>query len=282
MGTSTRWPGPGGSAPGRPAWPDAVHAAWAAAARELAGWHPRARDAEARLERTANHYLDALHRTLRDDPAAFGLRDALRAAGERLTGVLDVLAVAGAAGLAVAPYDGDGARHDGGSPVPVRDFLAAFTTAVGGPGGKVVDAALRRAAMASCARLLDDHPDARRAVTERGTAGAHDAAGFDDALLCRLYRWFFADAVAEFLRAAMAERVRTVPVLPLPGPEGRAAERIAERALGLVPDPCADVRPDAPRTGLPMAARALVPAAVCGVLGLGAGAGPATDEEEAA
>ncbi|MGW0737039.1 hypothetical protein [Streptomyces sp. NPDC002851] len=108
-------------------------------------------------------------------------------------------------------------------------LIARFTSAVGGEGGTIADAAVRRAAATSMQRLLDTHPEVL-APGDRGWSGD---------LLCLLYQWFFADTVAEFLRIVIAEKVKlVVPVLPLADPEDHIADWVAERVLRLLPNPC--------------------------------------------
>ncbi|MFF7656860.1 hypothetical protein ACFZCY_44935 [Streptomyces sp. NPDC007983] len=153
--------------------------------------------------------MAVLHRTLREEPRAFGLYEAACAAGDRLTSAVDAWALS---------RDGD-------------EFAARFTAAVGGEGGTVADAAVRRAAAASARRLLEQHPE----------AGAPGGNGLSGEVFCLLYRGFFADVVAEFLRSAVAEKVKlVVPLLPALDPEDHIADWIAEHVLSLVPDPCGE------------------------------------------
>ncbi|MEU6252620.1 hypothetical protein [Streptomyces sp. NPDC047043] len=169
----------------------------------------------ARLDDVAADHLAVLHRTLREDPAAFGLYEAACAAGERLT--------AAATDAGALSRDSD-------------DFAARFTAAVGGEGGTMAEAAVRRAAAATAGRLLrglEPRPEAS------GTPGRGGLAGD---LFCLLYQWFFADVVAEFLRTVIAEKVKlVVPLLPAVDPEDHIADWVAERVLQLLPNPCEEV-----------------------------------------
>ncbi|WAP58317.1 hypothetical protein [Streptomyces sp. S465] len=98
-----------------------------------------------------------------------------------------------------------------------------------GEGGTVADAAVRRAAVTSARRLLERHPE----------AGGPGGSGLSGEVFCLLFRGFFADVVAEFLRTAVAEKVKRVaPLLPAVDPEDHIADWIAEHLLGLLPDPC--------------------------------------------
>ncbi|AGP55007.1 hypothetical protein [Streptomyces rapamycinicus] len=164
-------------------------------------------DALERLDGIAAEHLAVLHRTLQEEPTAFGLYEAACAAGERLTAAVHVWTVA---------RDGD-------------EFAAHFTATVGGEGGTVADAAVRRAAARSARRLLE----------EEHSAGAPGGSGMSGEVFCLLYRGFFADVVAEFLRTAVAEKVKlVVPLLPALDPEDHIADWIAEHVLHLLPNPC--------------------------------------------
>lgn len=200
MGTSTRWKGPGGDR-------------WNAAARRLACWRPDQRNADPRLEEIARDHLRALHETLRADPSAFGLYDTACAAGERLAGTLGSLAEQ---------------RAESEEALIIR-----LTSEVAGDGGTLADAAVRRAAAAAVRDVLDKHPEMQDAM-DSGTA----SGGFAWDILCDLYQVFFADLVAEFLRSVVAEHIKlAVPVLVAVDPEDRIADWIAEKVVGLVPNP---------------------------------------------
>ncbi|MFD8383142.1 hypothetical protein ACFV2X_32320 [Streptomyces sp. NPDC059679] len=206
----------------------------------------------AKLDDIAAEHLAVLHRTLREDPTAFGLYEAARAAGERLTAAVDIWALS---------RDGD-------------EFAARFTAAVGGEGGTVTDAAVRRAAAASAGRLLERNPG----------AGAPGGSRLSGDVFCLLYQGFFADIVAEFLRTAVAEKVKlVVPLLPTLDPEDHIADWIAEHVMRLLPNPCeeaaqlaeveeegdrAALEVENPITPLRLVAHRLVPQAVGQALGL--------------
>ncbi|MFE2640425.1 hypothetical protein ACFXKF_37775 [Streptomyces scopuliridis] len=184
---------------------------------------------------------------MRADPAAFGLYDATYAAGERLADVMATLAGTGLDGT---------------------DFPARFTVLIGGEGGTVTDAAIRRAAAEAAQRLMR-HPEA--------AAGGALSGG----LLCLLYEWFFAGVVAEFLKAVVAEKVKlVVPVLPVLDPEDHIADWVADHVLKLLPSPCDEAARlvekaetalsvvEDPAVTLPEVARALVPRTAGRALGL--------------
>ncbi|NGO11293.1 hypothetical protein G5C60_27735 [Streptomyces sp. HC44] len=225
----------------------------------------------------AEDCLGVLHRTLRADPSAFGLRDAAYTAGERLTTVMDTLA-AGRDTSAGGPPDPDGSDAR-------TDFAARLVRAVGGEGGTVADAAVRRAAAATAERLAAQHPEALAA----------DGKGWSGDLLCLIYQWFFADVVAEFLRGVIAEKIKiAVPVLPLADPEDHVADWVAEQVMHLVPNPCEEAEhlknaveqaedaisafEDPPVGTLAQVARGLVPRAVGAALGLLTPSGSALEE----
>ncbi|MFE2673716.1 hypothetical protein [Streptomyces hygroscopicus] len=249
MGTSTRWKGPNGDR-------------WSSAARRLARWREDSRNADQRLEEIAADHLCALHETLRADRSAFGLYDTACAAGQRLAGALGSLATEGAESSDA--------------------LVARLVSEVGGDGGTLADAAVRRGVAAAVRDVRDRHPEMDDAMNGNGAGG-----GFTWDILCDLYQVFFADMVGEFLRSVVAEHVKlAVPVLIATDPEGRIADWVAENVVDLVPNPCeasAEVTGHAqavdtaqsavgvaqdPPTALPKIAESLVPRAVGKVLGL--------------
>ncbi|WP_328465994.1 hypothetical protein [Streptomyces sp. NBC_00448] len=194
---------------------------------------------------------------MRENQSAFGLVDAATAAGYRLADV-----------MAVLTQEGPGNLNDPG------EFLARFTNEVGGDGGTVTDAAIRRAAADTAERFLKHQSAATGAAEVAG-------AGLTGDLLCLLYQWFFADIVSEFLRSVIAEKIKlVVPVLPVLDPGDRIADWAADKVLSLVPSPCEEAAElvekaksgesvvEEPVGSLPDIARSLVPGAVGKVLGL--------------
>lgn len=247
MGTSARWLGPGGRS--------GTAAEWSAVSSRLSRWNSEGPQAERLLDKIFDDYLDVLHRTMREDQSAFGLVDAATEAGYRLTDVMTEMAHAGPAASA-------------------DDFLARFTDEVGGSGGTITDAAIRRAATDTAERLLE------RQNAETG-GGKAAGGGLTGDLLCLLYQWFFADIVTEFLRSVIAEKVKLVaPVLPVLDPGDHVADWAADKVLSLVPNPCeeaAELLKEAesaesvladPVGSLPDIARSLIPGTVGKVLGL--------------
>ncbi|MFI5806337.1 hypothetical protein [Streptomyces sp. NPDC051561] len=212
--------------------------------------------------------IGALQNACRADKDAFGLREAATAAGLRLTDTLRVLAEDGPVGLHRRPPEARvGKQPQGGGevsyeegipgqneapadpgegtegprwPDPADAFVAEFTERVAGDGTTVVDAALRRAVVASARRILEE-PGVRE--TLHASVGAEAAAsggrGLAGDLLCLLYRWFFADLISEFLRAVIAEQIDlTVPGLSSIAPEGGIPDKVTDLILSLVPNPC--------------------------------------------
>ncbi|MFE3138988.1 hypothetical protein [Streptomyces scopuliridis] len=248
MGTSTRWKGPNGDQ-------------WSSAGRRLARWREDSRNADQRLEEIAADHLSALHETLRADRSAFGLYDTACAAGDRLAGALGSLAAEGAES---------------------EDALVArLVSEVGGDGGTLADAAVRRGMASAVRDVRSRHPELDDVM------GGGAGGGFTWDILCDLYQVFFADMVGEFLRSVVAEHVKlAVPVLIAADPEGRIADWVAEKVVDLVPNPCeesaeatdlaqgvdtaqsvVDALQD-PSAALPKIAELLVPRAVGKVLGL--------------
>lgn len=249
MGTSTRWKGPSGDQ-------------WSSAARRLARWREDSRNADQRLEEIAADHLRALHETLRADRSAFGLYDTACAAGERLAGALGSLATEGAESTDV--------------------LVARLVSEVGGDGGTLADAAVRRGVAAAVWDVRDRHPEMADAID-----GGASGSSFAWDILCDLYQVFFADMVGEFLRSVVAEHVKlAVPVLIAADPEGRIADWVAEKVVDLVPNPCEEFveatdpaqaletaqlvvgAVEDPSAALPKIAELLVPRAVGKVLGL--------------
>ncbi|MEU5611122.1 hypothetical protein AB0H03_20705 [Streptomyces sparsogenes] len=247
MGTSVRWPGPGGNS--------GIAAEWKRVSKKASDWRPERPDALRRLEEIADDHLRVLHRTMRDDPDAFGLYEAAHAAGERLTEAM--------AEFATAESVGD-------------EAMARFVALVGGEGGTVAEAAVRRAAAVTIRRV---------AQTPAGAAGGGWGGGLFGDLFCPIFRWLFADIVAEFLRAAIAEKITLLaPALPAVDPENHIATWLAERVYALVPSPCEEAERlggaaaaaeaaetvEDPAGALTGIARDLLPVAVGRALGLSA------------
>ncbi|GAA1256384.1 hypothetical protein GCM10009609_19440 [Pseudonocardia aurantiaca] len=135
--------------------------------------------------RWSGRFLDKLWQDLRDDPDAYELRSRMTVMGREL-----VLAFAG--------------LRDRGSTYADLTVLGEFTNRVAGEGTNVIDAVGRRAAVRAGERLF---------------------AGTGDTLFCLVYRGFFADFVAEFLRAVIAEEITAaVPALALVDPSGQIAD----------------------------------------------------------
>lgn len=176
--------------------------------------------------------LEQLHRDLEGDSAAYGLRRVVTAKGRELVRV-------------VREFE----RR------PVEDLLDAgraqivadFVVAAAGSGGGVADGISRRAATRAGSRLL----------------GRRGMEAF-----CEVYREFFAEIVAGFLHAVIAEEVRLVlPGIDVVDPTGRVVEWIADHLVVLVPDPCAEAAAR-PGTSVFEVAEQLVPRAVDAVLGI--------------
>ena len=237
MGTSTRWKGPAGggwstarstltrlgneltgSPPGPtpPAVPEGKNAADDVAHR-----------AGPRLDEVAGRLLEALRLMFKEDPDPLGLNTVIRRDARRLVRVLDSLMSDGIAALVTLKGTTPDERAD--------EFVRAFTDAVSGYGsGLFADAVARRASVHCAVRLLqaDESPVA---AAVRDGSGSGKITG---ELLCLVYAFFFADVVSEFLTAAVAEKLKiALPVLYL-DPTGEIAKRIAEKIIGLAPNPC--------------------------------------------
>lgn len=211
---------------------------------KLSTWRPDQHNAEPRLEKIADQYVQALQDTVREDPTAFGLCEAASAAGDRLADAMEAFA--------------------GAAPVSPEEFLTRLATEVGGPGVSLTDAILRRAATRAGVRILDLRPDVRDALRGGAPGPGLDARGLASDLLCLLFRLFFADLVGEFLRAIFAEELSSeLTVLDAVNAEDRIADHASERVLKLLPDPCEEAQGPVLQT-----ARRLVPRSVDRALGL--------------
>ncbi|MFE3204290.1 hypothetical protein [Embleya sp. NPDC059237] len=144
------------------------------------------------------------------------------------------------------------------------DFLAGLVSRIAGEGGTLADAVVRRAVVAAGRQVLEQHPE-----PESGARTGSAGRGIASDVLCDLYRFFFADVVAEFLRSVVAEKVKSaVPVLPVIDPEDVISGWVADHVLELVPDPCETADTEGSPGGLSHVARGLVPRTVGMILGL--------------
>lgn len=176
--------------------------------------------------------LEQLHHDLRCDSEAYGLRRVATRKGRELV-------------RAVREFERRSV--DGLSEAGRAQVVADFTASAAGSGGGVADAVCRRAAARAGSRLLDQH-------------------GFE--AFCLVYREFFADVVAGFLHAVIAEQIRLAfPAIDIVDPTGRVVEWIADHLVALVPDPCAEAAAR-PGASLLDVAEELVPRAVDIVLGI--------------
>jgi hypothetical protein len=172
--------------------------------------------------------LDALAATLLEDGEAFGLREAVRGAGARLIDALEALGDEGVTSF--GPLVGDTVEER-------RDvFAARLVDAVAGEGATIADAAVRRAAAGPAIERLLRHGDVYRAIE---TPRPGSELSIPDELFCAVYELFFADAVGEFLKTVIAEKIKlAVPVLYAFDPAGRISEWVAERIYAELPKPC--------------------------------------------
>lgn len=177
----------------------------------------------------ATLYLAALARTLQDDPAAFGLREKMVNAGNRLVDILDALRASEADW---SPPLGDDAEDR------AADFLQRFVETVAGTDCLITDAAIRESA-ATCGEELLSAPGSLRDAVQDGKAVSGPAISSE--LFCLVFRIFFKDAVTGFITTIIAEKVKlAVPVLHVIDPAGKIADWVAEQVVARIPDPCAE------------------------------------------
>jgi len=266
MGTSTKYPGPRGGQ-------------WKAANQRLGAWvssidRSAARSADGngkvsvsierliqesdeRAQELADQYRAALTAVVGDDPSAFGLRDRLRAGGDRLVDTLDSL-LAGTAGWFSGKEDSAQVREEA--------FIRGFADQVAGPGGLVADTMVRQAAVACARELLDESGPLQEAVTEgKPLLGARISGD----LFCLVFQLFFRDSVAKFITAIVAGKVRlTLAPLHLIDPAGKIADWVGQQVAAHIPDPCEKGAGLADAPSLADLARALVAESVDRALGI--------------
>lgn len=180
--------------------------------------------AEQTVGRVGQKLRDGLRDTLNEDRDAFNILSTIEQSGHRLVDVLEDLRTSGVNVLI---------ENDVADPVERQDiFIREFVDRVAGPGGLITDCVMRRAAAHVATKL----------VTEREEVGHAVRHGSDERIsgeiFCWIYALFFADAVSEFLVSIVAEKIKiTLPIFYL-DPTGMLARWIAEKIVGLIPDPC--------------------------------------------
>jgi len=175
----------------------------------------------------ADRYRAALAAELGGDPAAFGLRDGLRAAGTRLVDTLESLRT-GTAGWFCCEEESAREREDA--------FVRGFAGQVAGSGGLVTDTVVRQAAVA-CAQVLLKEPGLLQGAIRNGKP--IQGTGITGELFCLVFQLFFKDALARFIETIVAGKVRLAfPVLHAIDPAGKIADWVGQQVAALIPDPC--------------------------------------------
>ncbi len=180
----------------------------------------------------------------------------MRAAGESLIGFVESFGRGRGQDNLVPESGWPGTREEW--------FVCRFVSAVAGEGTTIADAVVRRSA-AVCAERVLASPAAADAIA-KGDPGW----SFPDGLFCEIYQLLFADCVAEFVHAVIAEKVKlVVPALVLVDPSGQIADWVADRITEVLPMPCAGKRehPEDPRSVLELG-RDMLQDAVAIALGL--------------
>lgn len=234
MGTSTAWRGPSQT------WATPA----AAAARAAAQWQPEHEDSGEFPSQVIDDLLANLHRDMRENPVAAQLRHDTYAAGNRLAQLMTDLS-----------------RE---RPDSADRFIQDVTRSIGGDGGTLAAAVIRRAASEAAQHVLDEHPEAF--LTPASAAGH----GLASDVLCDLFRFFFAEIAAQYLRSVIAAHVEaSMPVLLVVDPDSRIAEWVSRKLMDKIVDPCDHAAGLAGDTAPPLAkiAHKLVPMAVRSVLG---------------
>ena len=205
----------------------------------------------------ASRYRAALAAELKDDPAAFGLRDALRTAGTRLVDTLEALRTGTAEWLPCGEEPAQ-AREDA--------FIRGFTNHVTGSGGLVTDTVVRRAAAACAQELLKAPSPLREAVRDGKPI---QGTGITGDLFCLIFRLFFKDALARFIATIVAGKIRLAfPLLHAIDPAGKIASWAGQQVAALIPDPCEQGETLADKPSLADLANGLITESVDRVLGI--------------
>ncbi|MDQ7809060.1 hypothetical protein Q5425_35480 [Amycolatopsis sp. A133] len=193
---------------------------------------------------------------MRDDPDAYELRTTMTRAGGSLIDAVEGIGKTDGLVALVPDSDWPGSREEW--------FLYRFVSVVAGEDTAIADAVARRAATV-CAEKILASPATAEAI-ERGEPGWR----LPDGLFCEIYQLFFADYVAEFVHAVIAEKVKlVVPALVLADPSGQIADWVADQITAVLPMPCAEKNehPDDPRSIVELA-RDMLQDAVVTALGL--------------
>lgn len=238
MGTSTRWRGPGGRA-------------WSADEERLASLP------QEEVQVCGERWRSVLREALREDPDCFELRRAMETSGRRLVDALESLHRDGIDAL--GEVEGD--SSDMGEEV----FIAWFAEEVTDSVGLLSDAMVRRAAVRTADELLNRAPELRVAL-QTGTRGTWT---LPDALLCEIYRLFFAQVVEEFFRVVIEAKLHFVfPGLAAIDPAGEIARSISDQVVKILPSPCDRAEESTRRPSLASLGRDLVAEAVELALGI--------------
>jgi hypothetical protein len=266
MGTSRKYPGPRG---GR----------WTAANNRLGRWvsgldqnataatgrNASTRGAAQQLSREssetardiADRYRAALAAELTEDPAAFGLRDALQIAGARLVDTLESLRT-GDAGWLSCEEEPQDAREDA--------FVRDFAGQVAGSGGLVTDAIVRQAAV-TCAQELLNMPGPLQEAIRAGRP--IQGTGIVGEVFCLVFQLFFKDALARFIETIVAGKVRLAfPLLHVIDPAGKISDWVGQQVAALIPNPCEQGETLADRPSLADLANGLITESVDRALGI--------------
>jgi len=224
MGTSSKWRGPAGqpwtSVTGNVSRRLDLVSARTADKIPL----PRPDDTEVCLGRDViadrgTRFRVALAAALRKDPDVFGLCATMRDHGRRLVRVAGSLVTAGFDALAPPPPRWSAGDEDW--------FVYQFVRGVAGDGNTIIDAMARRAAVRCAEKILRDSRSRR--------AGDH----LSTELFCLIYQFFFAEILAEFVRAVVAENINlALPGLVLIDPAGHIADWVAGQVVEAIPSPC--------------------------------------------
>lgn len=261
MGTSSNLPGPRGGA-------------WTVPHRQLTRWL-RAVECETadqengdpsslspekinlKTQDIARRYLGSLEQTLRNEPDAFGIREAMIDAGGRMVNTLEALRTGRSEWYPLA----------GGDPADLESsFMQMLVREVAGTGGLAADIVLRRPAAACADELVSAPGPLRDAVLGGQLVKGPFISG---ELFCLVFKMFFKESVASFITTMIAGKIQVaMPLLRVVDPAGQIARWVGEQVVARIPDPCEKGADLGEAASLADLARALVTESVDNVLGI--------------
>jgi hypothetical protein len=205
------------------------------------------------VDEVARRQLAAFWLDMRQDHDAFALRQCSEAAVHRLVEL-------------TAPRDGTRPTIVvSGRTVEERadSFVEVFTRGVVGDAVGIGGLLIRRAAVTTARKAVDDEAISRQLESPGGRVS------FTGELFCMIYKLFLGDVVATVVKTIIQEKIRlVVPVLRLTDPVIDVSGWIAAKIISIIPDPCVEVLDRGPEAALVTIGHDLVAPSVERALGL--------------